>query len=92
MYWNESCIRLVRDPPSMQALPKRIRYSKGVLHEDFKLAQFYKLDCLFLSPHILLEGNRYVMIFCFIYYALLRLLHGLLTSWVGISLSCFDSV
>ena len=92
MYWNESCVRLVRDPPSMQGLPNHIRYSRGVLHEDFKLAQFYKLGCLFLSPHILLEGNRYVMIFLFNFFALLTLPHGLLTSRVVTNLSCFDSV
>lgn len=85
MYWNESCVRLVRDPPSMQALPKRIRYSKGILHEDFKLAQFYKLGCLFLSPHILLEDSRYVMM------VLLTLLRSLLTSRDCISLSCLDT-
>ncbi|XP_057293957.1 uncharacterized protein LOC130622516 isoform X1 [Hydractinia symbiolongicarpus] len=56
--WDESCLKLYRDPPSMKALKKRIKYVKGSIHNDLRMRRFYLLECLFVSPNVLFDNGQ----------------------------------
>ena len=55
--WNTTCLKLHRDPPSMKALKKRIKFPRGSIHEDLKMRTFYSLQCLFLAPLFLFDDG-----------------------------------
>ena len=63
--WNTSCMKLHRDPPSMKALKKRIKFSHSSFHQDLRLRRFYLLECLYVSPNLLYDnGRRYGILEC----------------------------
>lgn len=56
--WNNSCMKLQRDPPSMKALKKRIKFSHSIIHGDLKMRRIYLLKCLYISPNFLFDNGR----------------------------------
>ncbi|XP_047137005.1 uncharacterized protein LOC101235467 isoform X1 [Hydra vulgaris] len=55
--WIGSCLKLVRDPPSMMSIRKRITFSYGRFHNDLKNKKFFNMKCLFISPILAINSN-----------------------------------